>query len=75
MTRLLEEGTFWQRYRPYFRFSEQEMEEGDLAVHGHEVYPSDVPSLGYPSGIPGWVPAPAGGGGEAPPTGGAGPPT
>jgi nitroreductase len=27
MTRLLEEGTFWQRYRPYFRFSEQEMEE------------------------------------------------
>ena len=21
------------------------MEEGDLAVHGHEVYPSDVPSL------------------------------
>ena len=27
MTRLLEEGTFWKRYRPYFRFSEQEMEE------------------------------------------------
>ncbi|HEV3476230.1 MAG TPA: nitroreductase family protein [Rubrobacteraceae bacterium] len=27
MTRLLEEGTFWQRYRPYFRFSEEEMEE------------------------------------------------
>ena len=26
------------------------MEEGDIAVHGHEVYPSDVPSLGYPSG-------------------------
>jgi hypothetical protein len=26
------------------------MEEGDLAVHGHEVYPSDVPSLGFPSG-------------------------
>ena len=24
--------------------------EGDLAVHGHEVYPSDVPSLG----LPGW---------------------
>ena len=22
------------------------MEEGDIAVHGHEVYPSDVPSLG-----------------------------
>lgn len=27
MTRLMEEGTFWKRYRPYFRFSEQEMEE------------------------------------------------
>lgn len=26
MTHLLEEGTFWQRYRPYFRFSEAEME-------------------------------------------------
>jgi hypothetical protein len=26
------------------------MEEGDIAVHGHEVYPSDVPSLAYPSG-------------------------
>ena len=26
------------------------METGDLAVHGHEVYPSDVPSLSYPSG-------------------------
>ena len=25
---------------------------GDLAVHGHEVYPSDIPSLGFPSGIP-----------------------
>lgn len=27
MTRLMEEGTFWKRYRPYFRFSEAEMEE------------------------------------------------
>jgi nitroreductase len=27
MTRLMEEGTFWKRYRPYFRFSEEEMEE------------------------------------------------
>ena len=26
------------------------MEEGDIAVHGHEVYPSDVPSLAYPVG-------------------------
>jgi Amt family ammonium transporter len=34
------------------RMSEAEMEEGDIAVHGHEVYPSDVPSLGYPAGVP-----------------------
>jgi nitroreductase len=27
MRRLMEEGTFWKRYRPYFRFSEEEMEE------------------------------------------------
>jgi nitroreductase len=27
MTTLLEEGTFWKRYRPYFRFSEAEMEQ------------------------------------------------
>jgi len=27
MTQLLEEGTFWKRYRPYFRFSEVEMEK------------------------------------------------
>jgi nitroreductase len=27
MRRLMEEGTFWKRYRPYFRFSEAEMEE------------------------------------------------
>ena len=50
------------------RMTDEEMEEGDLAVHGHEVYPSDVPSLGYPSGIPQqWVPAPAGGPGPAQP--------
>jgi Amt family ammonium transporter len=35
------------------RMSEKNMEIGDVAEHGHEVYPSDVPSLGYPSGIPG----------------------
>ena len=29
------------------------MEIGDVAEHGHEVYPSDIPSLGYPNGIPG----------------------
>ena len=32
------------------------MEEGDLAVHGHEVYPSDVPSLSFPTGTA-WTPA------------------
>jgi ammonium transporter, Amt family len=46
------------------RMTEDEMETGDVAVHGHEVYPSDVPSLGYPDGIPAQPaarPAPAGG--------------
>ncbi len=44
------------------RMSEAEMEEGDIAVHGHEVYPSDVPSLGYPDGVSSAAPAtPAGG--------------
>ncbi len=33
------------------RMSDEEMEIGDIAVHGHEVYPSDVPSLGYPDGV------------------------
>jgi Amt family ammonium transporter len=31
------------------RMPEKDLEEGDLAVHGHEVYPSDVPSLGFTS--------------------------
>ena len=44
------------------RMSDAEMEEGDIAVHGHEVYPSDVPSLGYPAGVPQPAPAPAAGG-------------
>ena len=35
------------------RMSEENMEIGDTAEHGHEVYPSDIPSLGYPSGAPG----------------------
>jgi Amt family ammonium transporter len=39
------------------RMDEKDMEEGDLAVHGHEVYPSDVPSLAFPSGV--GSPAPA----------------
>ena len=34
------------------RMSEENMEIGDTAEHGHEVYPSDIPSLGYPNGIP-----------------------
>jgi Amt family ammonium transporter len=44
------------------RMTEAEMEEGDIAVHGHEVYPSDVPSLGYPDGVPAAQAAPAPGG-------------
>jgi len=40
------------------RMDEKDMEEGDVAVHGHEDYPSDVPSLGFPSGIPAPTPAP-----------------
>jgi Amt family ammonium transporter len=42
------------------RMTEEEMEEGDIAVHGHEVYPSDVPSLGYPDGVA-TAPAPVAG--------------
>jgi ammonium transporter, Amt family len=34
------------------RMSQEDMETGDLAVHGHEVYPSDIPSLAFPHGIP-----------------------
>jgi len=47
------------------RMSEEDMEMGDLAVHGHEVYPSDIPSLGFPSGLP--APAPSGTPGVAAP--------
>jgi Amt family ammonium transporter len=36
------------------RMSQENMEIGDTAEHGHEVYPSDVPSLGFPNGIPGF---------------------
>jgi Amt family ammonium transporter len=51
------------------RMTDEEMEEGDIAIHGHEVYPSDIPSLGYTGGIPGLggagpAPAPSGGGGS-----------
>ncbi|HEX8977957.1 MAG TPA: ammonium transporter [Solirubrobacteraceae bacterium] len=34
------------------RMAEENMEIGDTAEHGHEVYPSDIPSLGYPAGVP-----------------------
>ncbi len=34
------------------RMSDEDMETGDLAVHGHEVYPSDIPSLAFPHGLP-----------------------
>jgi ammonium transporter, Amt family len=44
------------------RMTEEDMETGDIAVHGHEVYPSDVPSLGYPDGVPSPAPAPVPGG-------------
>jgi ammonium transporter, Amt family len=39
------------------RMTEKNMEIGDVAEHGHEVYPSDVPSLGYTGGMPGLAPA------------------
>jgi Amt family ammonium transporter len=47
------------------RLSDEELEIGDHAIHGNEVYPSDVPTLGGPH-APAWqptpaVPAPAGG--------------
>jgi len=39
------------------RLTQEELEEGDSAIHGNEVYPSDVPTLG--GGAPGWTPTPA----------------
>ena len=52
------------------RMTDEEMEMGDIAVHGHEVYPSDIPSLGFPSGLAApaaaVTPATATGGGGAP---------
>jgi Amt family ammonium transporter len=42
------------------RLSDEELEIGDHAIHGNEVYPSDVPTLGGPH-VPGLqVPEPAG---------------
>ncbi len=41
------------------RMSTENMEIGDVAEHGHEVYPSDIPSLGAYQEVPAAVPAPA----------------
>ncbi len=50
------------------RMTEEEMEMGDIAIHGHEVYPSDIPSLGFPSGVPQPATPATGSGGPAPVT-------
>jgi len=42
------------------RLSDEELEIGDHAIHGNEVYPSDVPTLGGPH-PPAWQPTPAAG--------------
>ncbi len=41
------------------RMSTENMELGDVAEHGHEVYPSDIPSLGAYQEVPAAVPATA----------------
>jgi ammonium transporter, Amt family len=41
------------------RLSDEELEIGDHAIHGNEVYPSDVPTLGGPHAAS-WTPEPAG---------------
>ena len=41
------------------RLSDEELEIGDHAIHGNEVYPSDVPTLGGPHAPPTWQPTPA----------------
>ncbi len=41
------------------RLTDEELEIGDHAIHGNEVYPSDVPTLGGPH-PPVWQPAPSG---------------
>ncbi|HWJ51052.1 MAG TPA: hypothetical protein VNR42_08530, partial [Solirubrobacteraceae bacterium] len=40
------------------RLSDEELEIGDHAIHGNEVYPSDVPTLGGPH-APAWQPGSA----------------
>ncbi len=39
------------------RLSDEELEIGDHAIHGNEVYPSDVPTLGGPH-APSWQASP-----------------
>jgi ammonium transporter, Amt family len=41
------------------RLSDEELEIGDHAIHGNEVYPSDVPTLGGPHPPAAWQPSPA----------------
>ncbi len=41
------------------RMSTENMEIGDVAEHGHEVYPSDIPSLGAYQEVPAAVPVTA----------------
>lgn len=41
------------------RMTTENMEIGDVAEHGHEVYPSDIPSLGAYQEVPAAVPATA----------------
>ena len=42
------------------RLTDEELEVGDHAIHGNEVYPSDVPTLGGPHAPPpAWQPSPA----------------
>src|SRR6202790_3835913 len=43
------------------RLSDEELEIGDHAIHGNEVYPSDVPTLGGPH-APAWQPGSTPGG-------------
>ena len=43
------------------RLTDEELEIGDHAIHGNEVYPSDVPTLGGPH-APSWQPDPRAGG-------------
>ena len=44
------------------RLSDEELEIGDHAIHGNEVYPSDIPTLGGAHAPQAWQPdaAPAG---------------